>query len=372
MEWRAEGLRLVGNAQFNLKANHGARDTFEALRQTDPEDLLANQRLGTLYQRLSKGAPPTDKAHLLALSDQAIRRALTVAKTSADRAEAFALLGSNAKTRWMAECSAAAAGNLNEEALRSPYLAHALDGYLEAMRQQLDRHYPAFNTLALLKCQIALAEAAPTVWQARYEDAIEAERALHYRKRTADRIAALLELQLACDPILGKSVDLDKWAVSSIAGLLLLTRPESTEKVRVAYRDALSTADLFTVEATRRNLEVYHYLGLFEPNTSAALDEIRKLHPAVESPPPQRVVLFTGHMVDRPGRKPPRFPRTTEAEAIARRLIDDAMAQEAKEGPISLGIAGGACGGDILFHEACAAAGTERKLMLALPPSSSK
>lgn len=368
LEWRSEGLRLVGNAQFNLKANLGARDTFEALRQTDPDDLLANQRLGTLYQRLCKEARPTDKAHLLTLSDQAIRRALTVAKTSADRAEAFALLGSNAKTRWIDECSAAVPSNLNEEALRSRYLGDALDAYLDAMRQQLNRHYPCINVLGLLKCQIALASAAPPVWQAPYDDPIDAERALHYRKRTADRVAAMLELALARDPILGTPVDLDNWALSSIAELLLLTRPEMTEAVRVAYRKALSTADMFTVEATRRNLEVYRYLGLFEPNTSAALDEISKLHPVVEPPPPERIVLFTGHMVDRSGRKPPRFPRTTEAETIARRLIDDALAQEVKEGPISLAIAGGACGGDILFHESCGVAGIERKLMLAVPP----
>jgi hypothetical protein len=35
---------------------------------------------------------------------------------------------------------------------------------------------------------------------------------------------------------------------------------------------------------------------------------------------------------------------------------------------VSLGIAGGACGGDILFHETCAALGIPTRLYLALPP----
>lgn len=368
MEWRAEGLRLVGNAQFKLKANHGARATFEALRETDPRDLLANQRLATIYQRLSKGAAGAEKARLLTLSDQAVERALEVARTPADRAEAYALLGSNRKTRWIDECSAAPASGLKEEALRSAYLGRALEAYLAAMRQQLDRHYPAINALALLRCQVALAGAVPSIWQAHYDDPLDAERDLRHRKRTADRIAALLELALARDPVLGKPVEPDEWAVCSVAELLLLTRPEMIENARVAYRDALSTAELFTVEATRRDLELFRHLGLFEPNTSAALEEIAKLHPAAEPPPPERVVLFTGHMVDRPGRATPRFPRTPEAEAVARRLIEEALAKEAQDGPVSLGIAGGACGGDILFHEVCAAAGIPHQLMLALPP----
>jgi hypothetical protein len=38
-----------------------------------------------------------------------------------------------------------------------------------------------------------------------------------------------------------------------------------------------------------------------------------------------------------------------------------------QEGGISLGIAGGACGGDILFHEVCASMGIPTRLFLALP-----
>ena len=33
VEWRLEGLRLIGEAQFSLKAYPGARATYEALRQ---------------------------------------------------------------------------------------------------------------------------------------------------------------------------------------------------------------------------------------------------------------------------------------------------------------------------------------------------
>ncbi|WP_284618641.1 tetratricopeptide repeat-containing protein [Aquabacterium humicola] len=368
LEWRTEGLRLVGNAQFMLKANHGARVTFEALREVDPNDLLANQRLGTIYQRLSRTAPETDRADLLTRSDLAVKQALAAAGNGVDRAEAQALLGSNAKTRWIDECRAAAPASLARQALRSAHLQNALDAYLGAMRHRLDRHYPAINVLALLKIQAALAAAEPQVWQARFEGNDDAARALQQRTRTADRVAALLELALDRDPVVGRPADLDDWGKSSIAELVLLTRPDDEERVRAAYVGALSSADQFTVEATRRNLEVFQHLELFEPATSAALQEVASLHPAVDPPPPQRVVLFTGHMVDRLGRPHPRFPRTERAEQIAQQMIRKALEEESNLGPISLALAGGACGADILFHEAAAAAGIDHKVWLALPP----
>ena len=68
--------------------------------------------------------------------------------------------------------------------------------------------------------------------------------------------------------------------------------------------------------------------------------------------PPRKVVLFSGHMIDAPGRAKPRFPPDKEpvaAAAIAAALSDLAI------GPADLAICGGACGGDLLFAEAALA-----------------
>jgi hypothetical protein len=84
------------------------------------------------------------------------------------------------------------------------------------------------------------------------------------------------------------------------------------------------------------------------------------------------LVLFAGHMVDRPDRAPQkmRFPRTAKAEATARAMIEGALRDEmTAEGGVSLGIAGGACGSDILFHEVCALLDIPTQLYLALPQS---
>jgi hypothetical protein len=67
---------------------------------------------------------------------------------------------------------------------------------------------------------------------------------------------------------------------------------------------------------------------------------------------PSTVALFSGHMIDAPDRKTPRFP--PEKESLAAAAIADALSKmDVREG--DLAICGGACGGDLLFAEACLA-----------------
>lgn len=77
-------------------------------------------------------------------------------------------------------------------------------------------------------------------------------------------------------------------------------------------------------------------------------------------------LLFTGHMIDRPGREQPRFPAS--AEENARTAIGDAVERivGAHVGA-TVGLAGAASGGDILFHEVCAEQGIATRVLLALP-----
>lgn len=77
-------------------------------------------------------------------------------------------------------------------------------------------------------------------------------------------------------------------------------------------------------------------------------------------------ILFTGHMIDAPDRIAPRFP--ARAENTARRAIRDSVLQiRDSDGVPMAGIAGGASGGDLLFHEVCAELGVATRLRLALP-----
>lgn len=67
---------------------------------------------------------------------------------------------------------------------------------------------------------------------------------------------------------------------------------------------------------------------------------------------PRRVILFSGHMIDAPGRTEPRFPPALAPAAAARiaAALDDLGA-----GPLDLGLTQGAAGADLLFAEAAQA-----------------
>ena len=79
---------------------------------------------------------------------------------------------------------------------------------------------------------------------------------------------------------------------------------------------------------------------------------------------PRQVLLFSGHIVDAPGRESPRFPadRVPAAAAAIARVLDGHGA-----GPADLGLTQGAAGGALLFVQACVERGVRVQLLLPLP-----
>lgn len=71
-----------------------------------------------------------------------------------------------------------------------------------------------------------------------------------------------------------------------------------------------------------------------------------------------RVVVFTGHMLDAPGRVDPRFPREAEARVAA------SIAERLATLDAGFGYCSAACGADLLFVEAMLARGAEVHLVL--------
>jgi hypothetical protein len=74
-------------------------------------------------------------------------------------------------------------------------------------------------------------------------------------------------------------------------------------------------------------------------------------------------ILFTGHMIDLPDRAKARFPSRMEPLAAEAIHADIARIRKLSSGAL-IGIASGARGGDILFHEACHALGIPTCLVL--------
>jgi hypothetical protein len=88
------------------------------------------------------------------------------------------------------------------------------------------------------------------------------------------------------------------------------------------------------------------------------------------------VILFSGHMIDTAERGTPRFPKEKEGrvkQEIKTKVLEilnevfkkDHFSEEELQNV--MGVAGGACGGDILFHEVCRELGIATQLLLALP-----
>ncbi len=77
----------------------------------------------------------------------------------------------------------------------------------------------------------------------------------------------------------------------------------------------------------------------------------------------RRVLLFSGHMIDAPGRTKPRFPAALEG-AVAKAICAEVDALSV--GRVDVAITSGACGGDILFAELMLDRGVPTRIYLPL------
>lgn len=354
-QWEVEGLRIVGLAQVRRKAYEHARDTWELVHGCDPADTEANIRLGVIYQRLGS----------LTESDRALRRVLEDGRaTQAERAEAHSLLGRNLKEKWKAVWIDLPAAERRAAALRSPFLMQSYEEYKKGFLEDLNHYYSGINALGLLTTMTTLATAMPDVWNDSFADEDEGTRRL---KKATDDLAKLrgsVTLSLdAAKARMERTADDDIWLTITLADLCCLTSKRPSF-VASQYRSALAGAQEFEIDAVRRQLVIYEQLGIESSNTLAALEAIPVPDVTEEKPP--HVLLFTGHRIDVPTREKPRFPASRED--AAREAIKATVANEqARVDGRVIGIAGGASGGDILFHEVCAELGIPTILYLAMP-----
>jgi len=357
--WTTMGLRLIGKAQFKLKDWQGARATWEAVRKYEDTDLEANTFLGTVYQRLGD----------LVRSDQALQRALQDRDMSrSDRAELWALMARNAKILWEANWKqVTGVDEIQKEALASPHLKRSFDLYCKGFTEDRNHFYSGLNALAMLTIMTELAVAQPAIWEDDYDSTEEA--GLQLRKLTALRLDLAGGIRLAIESrreALACEDQTDIWAEISGADLIML-RSSKPKRVGRAYKTALAGAPDIASDSARQQLLHYQTLGILTENTRAALDNIPVVKPKQETPETvPHVILFTGHRIDAPDRRKPRFPHQKENQARDMILAAVSRVKETATGQL-LGISGGASGGDILFHEICEELEIPTKMYLAIP-----
>jgi hypothetical protein len=357
--WETEGLRAVGRAQYVAKDFKGAKNTWESVRRTNREyDLEANLLLGTIYERLGK----------ITESTQALERALSNKEISRDKkAEAFALQGRNNKALWRRDWEGIADPTARQAAaLKSGLLLDSFESYERAFEEDLNHAYSGLNALAMLRVMIELANAQPGVWAGRFKTRKRAEDELAEFVEHAAQLAAAVEVaHNAKVHQLERENRKDTWVEIGLADLRLLTS-DNPEWAANGYRDALDDASEQSSESVRQQLAMYQKLGVFTANLEEVIKYTGLPEPDVDEKERKRVLIFTGHMIDAPDRAKPRFPGGKED--VARRKIREAVEAEMKlGGGVSYGVAGGACGGDIIFHEVCAELGIPTHLYLAVP-----
>lgn len=368
-EWRAPAMRLLGQYLFRLSAYKAAQWAWEALLDQKPDDYEANECLATIYQRLAErdiNQNSPEAAILLQKSDDAIENLLSQGEklTRVQRAQAHALKGRNAKTRWVTEWMTSTPEDRATVALASAYWEDSLGHYGLGYHTHLNHYYSGINVLAMLTSIICLAENMPDVWALRFDTQEDADERLRQLKKQKTKSEAAIHFTIDAErtrlKALGKS---DLWLDITHADYSALTA-SAAARVSFAYNSIIRHCDQLQTNAMIRQLLMYQSLGILPQNIEAAL-KVTGMEPNEDCD--NHYILFTGHMIDAPDRQNPRFPPALEAEARAaiEARVKEVMSKES--GKDIIGIAGGACGGDILFHEVCRNLGIKTELYLALP-----
>jgi tetratricopeptide (TPR) repeat protein len=359
-EW--PGLQLVAAAQWDLKDYEGARESFEAIRDSDPDDVAANLALANIYERLSQRRP-----ELLTNSEHAIERVLASKDlTSTQRAEALALKGRNRKTRWRREFKGLGTVEERRQAAMNQALRESYDAYREVFSHDLNHFWSGLVALQMGTIFLDLSEGDNGAWKFTFNNDREAKA---YRQKLVKDVKSLqLLVPASVEAGLMRMHDTDPnriWAETSEADVLFLTEQRAPRVIN-RYRDVIPEDKPFVWDAAKGQLQLFADLGVKADLARQVITAIDGRH-AAERPladKPLHVVLFAGHRVDAPDRVTARFPAHQESQA--KRLIRESLGALGQDDHF-LGLASAAPGADILFHEVCAELGLPNTLCLPMP-----
>jgi hypothetical protein len=233
-------------------------------------------------------------------------------------------------------------------------LREAASAYLDAFRAEPGNHYPGINALTLGR-----------LWE---------HVTGNKSKLPLDQVAAGVGWCVTVAMERRKQY----WSLASRAELAVVEnrKADAIDDYGKAASLAASARDRFALDSMLQQLRILGALG-FRPDVvqeaTRAIERVEKQLDNLLDPraaPPNQVIVFSGHMVDNPAvrgpgkDKPARFPGAkVEVVAAAIRARLDRLGAVAGD----LGICGGACGGDLLFAEACLERGMWLEMRLARP-----
>ncbi len=356
--WEIEGMREVGRAQLDINSHTGARRTWEAIQRQIPGDLEANSKLSTIYLRLKDYAQ----------SEQALNRVFELEGLSVGQlSEAHVQRGRNLKEQWTDSWwNEPDEGQRRKLALRSPLLQRAYEAYRNALNYDLNNYDAGFNALSLLLIETNLAAHLEDTWKQLYgdEDDEAGEREKKKRLRQIKQLTAAVDMAIEADRKLIERKGVSSFNLESVEASFFCLTSKPAMKITQAYVDALEMAPPYADTAMRDALKVYQKLGVFTDEVAAALeafDSVSDSGTSALNAQSRRILLFAGHRVDTDPTTG-RFPKDKSEQVKAK--IREMVAREQEHGEIFFGMASGANGGDIIFHEVCAELNIRTKLYL--------
>src|SRR5690606_18464227 len=210
------------------------------------------------------------------------------------------------------------------------------------------------------------AERYPEAWEFLYDDKYAAQRGSAKLKEEKQKGLGALQLSIELSRAQNKSIGQKDVLLQLVEAEFVHVTVKSTDRISTKYTLALLDADELTHEVVMRELQLFQKREILHENTIAALESVERL--IKKEKITEYYLLFTGHMIDKKDREKPRFPtgkEKTVTQAIREKIL--AVQKNLGENKKLIGITGGACGGDIIFHEQCQELGIESRMFLAVP-----
>lgn len=331
-----EAIRSAVKALLKLDSVKYALAIIERGLALDPDDLWLRQQQGIALGRAGRFHDARAQLSSLSRENQS--------------GETLGLLGRSFRDHWLqlwCQGTSSADDMRSKAKAAAAFLEMAVEAYAKGFRTNPADIYPGINALTLGYLWVYLTNRKPTV------DLDMITQGIRWNVDCALR---------RCDADCRR----DYWALATRGELRLVADndgPGACEDFEAAAAQGVVDSDRLALQSTRDQLGMLLKLGfqaeLVQPAHAILVEaeaQLAQLQGEARREKPKQIVLFSGHMVDNPDErgegkaKPPRFP-AIKVEAV--RLAILAELDRLGVGKGDLAFCGGACGGDLLFAEAC-------------------
>jgi tetratricopeptide (TPR) repeat protein len=330
---------------IDLRRFDPALDVLRELIEIQPQHRDAQCQIGLVLGRLGKIV-------------EAEAQMATIAQKYCGDPEAQGILGRAYKDMWRIRWETGATLEERQKAAvaSAAFAANAVHAYDLAQRHHLDSYYNGINVISLLTLLKHLKKATnKTPADPGIKGLPEITAVVRFAARSALERAKQENNQEEAI-----------WAMATLAELELVTgKPDEAISL---YQTAVNSPGVtyFQIDSMQDQLRLFESLG-FQAEVVAEIQKTLSEGLRFVTKPAARfnkVVVFSGHMIDEPDRKEKRFPPEKE-DMVRAALTKQLDAWGIGEGDVAM--CGGARGGDILLAELCAERQAHVRLFVPLP-----